>query len=257
MSDGFLERAYSQGYKNFRLLFKNPFRWFDVSVWPLILLFSLTFFISFLGSDREILLLVVLGVMGWRAVYHAQYEVANNYMEEYWSNSLTHLFITPIKPIEIVFGAALSGVFKFFLVFLLYYTVAFLLYGFVVPSLGLFLIGAFFLFFFGLSLGMVTLGLMFLFTSEAFPLSFSLADVFVLISGAYYPISVLPEAVQRFSMLLPSTHAFNLIKSTVIAVSVDWVFLVGLSVVWFALAYFFLNFAYAKAKKTGKLVRVA
>ena len=72
MNSGLL-RAYSQLYKGGKLLFKNPFRWFDVTVWPLILLFSLTLFVSFVGNDPRLVTLVVLGVMGWRAVYHAQF----------------------------------------------------------------------------------------------------------------------------------------------------------------------------------------
>ncbi|MBS3061647.1 MAG: ABC transporter permease [Candidatus Diapherotrites archaeon] len=256
MNSGLL-RAYSQLYKGGKLLFKNPFRWFDVTVWPLILLFSLTLFVSFVGNDPRLVTLVVLGVMGWRAVYHAQFEVANNYQEEFWSNSLTHLFITPIRPIEMVAGAAVSGFLKFVIVFLMYYVLTFFLYGFVVPDIGIFLIAALALFVFGLSLGMITLGLLFLFQSEAFPLSFSMADVFVLISGAYYPVSVLPGPVQAVALLLPSTHAFNLLKSTVGMGSVDWVALLVLSVVWFGIGYAVTMWGFHQAKKTGKLVRVA
>ena len=176
------ERAYSQAYKNFKLLFKSPFRWFDVTLWPLILLFSITLFVSFLDSDPKIIIMVVLGIMGWRAVYHATMEIASNFMEEHWSNSLTHLFITPIRTLELVIGGVVSGVFKFFIVFVMYYIIASILYGFYIPDPITFAIAVFFLFVFGISLGMITLALLFLFSQEAFSLSFTVADVFLLIS---------------------------------------------------------------------------
>lgn len=252
-----LLRAYSQVYKNFRLLFENPMRFMDVTFWPLILLFSLTLFVSYLGDDPKILSLVILGVMGWRAVYHAHMELASNYMEEYWSQSLTHLFITPIRPIELVLGSAVSGLFKFLLVLVLYYVITFFLYGFTVPDPLLFAVSCFFLFVFGLSLGMMVLGIMFFYASEAFSLSFTIPDVFVLLSAAYYPLSILPGPLQTLALLLPSTHAFLLIKSTLSLGSYDPVALVGLSVLWFCAGYAALLFAFGRAKKTGRLVRVA
>ena len=253
----FFERSYSQAFKNMKLLFKNGFRWFDITLWPLILLFSITFFVSYLQSDHRILSMVILGIMGWRAVYHVQMEIASNFMEEHWSNSLTHLFITPVRTIELVFGGFLSGVVKFAMVFLMYYAVAFAVYGFVLPDLFLVLTAFFFLLVFGISLGMVTLGLMFLFSSNAFSLSFTVPDVFVLISGVYYPISVLPGPVQAFALLLPSAHAFNLLKSTLGFAQYDLPALVITSIAWLVVSYLFVSMAFSYAKKAGKLVRVA
>lgn len=255
--NGFLERSYSQAYKSMKLLFKNGFRWFDITLWPLILLFSITFFVSYLESDHRILSMVILGIMGWRAVYHIQMEIASNFMEEYWSNSLTHLFITPVRVAELVFGGFLAGLVKFAMVFFMYYAVAFFLYGFVLPDIAVVLTGFFFLALFGVSTGMITLGLMFLFSSNAFSLSFTVPDVFVLISGVYYPLSVLPGPVQAFALLLPSAHAFNLLKSTFGLAEYNLLALVGLSLAWLLISYLFVSMAFSRAKKAGKLVRVA
>lgn len=253
----FFERSYSQAYKNLKLLFKNGFRWFDITLWPLILLFSITFFVSYLQSDHKILSMVILGIMGWRAVYHVQMEIASNFMEEHWSNSLTHLFITPVRTIELVFGGFLSGIVKFAMVFAMYYLVTWWFYGFAVTDwLGV-IVAFSFLAIFGISLGMITLGLMFLFSSNAFSLSFTVPDVFVLISGVYYPLSVLPGPVQAFALLLPSAHAFNLLKSTLGFAEYDLLALVLTSIAWLLASYLFVSMAFSYAKKAGKLVRVA
>lgn len=256
MTNEFLQRTYSQAYKNFKLLFQNPFRWFDVTFWPLILFFSITIFATYLEKDPKIIELVVMGLIGWRAVYHPLMEINTNYMEESWSNSLGHFFITPIKPIEIVLGGIISAIIKFLAVFAMYYAIAFFLYGFYFPDLGLFLIAIAFLFLFGTALGMIILGLMFLFASDSFSLSYTIPDIAVLVSGVYYPITLFPLPIQLFALIFPSTQAFNLIKSMLGFGETNWPLLIGLTILWLAATYFFMIFLYHKAKKTGRLVRV-
>src|SRR3989338_6520439 len=104
----FLLRSYSQAYKNNKLLIKEGFRFFDVTAWPVLLFFSLTLFLTYLNADQKIIQLVIMGIIGWRAVYHAQFEITVSYMEEYWSSSLLHLFASPIKLLEFVAGGIIS-----------------------------------------------------------------------------------------------------------------------------------------------------
>ncbi len=44
------KRVYSQVYKNFLVMIRNYFRLFDVTIWPIILLFSITLFVSFVKA---------------------------------------------------------------------------------------------------------------------------------------------------------------------------------------------------------------
>ncbi|HLD58308.1 MAG TPA: ABC transporter permease [archaeon] len=256
MKNEFFSRSYSQAYKNFKLLFKNPFRWFDVTFWPLILFFSITIFASYLETDPRILAVVIMGLIGWRAVYHPLMEINTLYMEEYWSNSLGHFFITPIKPIEIVLGGTISALMKFFIVFIMYYLIAVFLYGFSFANFPVFMAAIFFLFLFGISIGMLILGLMFKMASDSFSLSYTVPDIAVLISGVYYPISFLPLPVQAIALLLPSAHAFNLIKASLGLAEFSWVALIITTIAWLLGTYLFMQWAFRSAKKSGKLVRV-
>lgn len=251
------ERSYSQLFKNSRLLFENPFRWFDVTFWPLILFFSITLFAAYLQSDVKILSLLVMGLMGWRAVYHPLMEMGTSYMEEYWSNSLTHLFITPIRITEFVIGGVLSAIPKFLVVFVMYFILGTVLYGFYFPDLVLFWIAIGFLFLFGISLGLLMLGFMFYLASESFSMVYTVPDIAVLLSGVYYPVSMLPGPLQALASVFPSTHAFNLIKFTLGLESFEWLPLIGLSIAWLVVSYAFCVAAFHRAKKSGKLVRVA
>src|SRR3989338_11466158 len=116
----FLRRVFSQVYKNVLITKRNYLRLFDVTVWPLILLFSITLFVDFFSGDSSLISMVILGVTGWRAVYHMQIDMATGYMEEYWSNSLNHFLISPLRMAEFIIGNTIAGVIKFMLMFGLY-----------------------------------------------------------------------------------------------------------------------------------------
>lgn len=253
----FLRRSYSQVFKNMRLMMQSPFRLFDASIWPLTSLFAFLFLVNSFSSDPSFLLLIIMGMMGWQAVQQFQMGISSNYMDEYWSHSLTHLFITPIRLTEFVFGGVLSGFVKFALVTVLFFVATNLVYSYAIPNLALFAVAVFFLVLFGISVGMLNLGFMFLYGENAISLAWTLSDILVVLSGVYYSISILPGPLHLFAQILPSTYAFDLIKSMIGIATPDWNALIALSAIWLLGTFLFLRFAYHRAKKTGRLVRVA
>lgn len=251
-----IERAYSQFYKNVHTMFQNSFRLMDTTLWPLTLLFAFTFLVQSFAGDPAIVSMVILGMMGWQVVQQTQMGMVTSYMDEFWSNSLTHLFVTPIKLREFLAGGVLTGLLKCAIVLTLFSIAAVLVYNLHVPDLPLFMAGLFFLFVFGISIGMLNLAFIFPRGENAIFLVWTIPDIIVVLSGVYYPLEILPEPLHSFALLLPSSHAFNVIKETVGMAHADWFALVALSIVWFAGAWMFLKSSYRHAKKTGKLVRV-
>lgn len=256
MIDSF-ERAYSQFYKNVHTMFSNLFRLMDTTIWPLTLLLAFVFLASALNNEPNVLLLVVLGMMGWQVVQQTQMGLAVSFMDEFWSHSLTHLFVTPIRLAEFVLGGVMTGLLKCAIVLGIFFVTAHFFYGVSIASPVVFVAALFFLFLFGVSLGMINLGLMFGHGENAIFVVWTIPDILVVFSGVYYPLEILPFPINALAQVLPSSHAFNLIKETVGMASTDWIVLIGLSVIWLAGSWLFLNYSYRRAKKTGKLVRVA
>src|SRR3989338_11288699 len=106
------ERVYSQFYKNFHTMFQNIFRLMDTTIWPLTLLLAFVFLAQALNNDSTIIAFVVLGMIGWQMVQQTQMGMAVSYMDEFWSNSLTHLFVTPIRLGEFILGGLMTGLLK-------------------------------------------------------------------------------------------------------------------------------------------------
>ncbi len=248
-----LRRIYSQMYKNIRILMKNYYRLFDVTVWPLTLLFSVVLFVNFLNASNEMIAMVILGIMGWRAVYHFQIEMTTCYMDEYWSNSLNHFLISPLRKIEFVIGNIITGGVKFVLVFFLYLAIGKAFFSFALPPVSTFIFGISVLACFGVIVGFFTIGTVILYRDNASAVAFILPDLLVLLSGVYYPITIFPSAVQAVVKFIPAVYGFDILKSTLGLAEVNYVMLVATMAGWLVLSLVFLRYCINHAKKTGRL----
>ncbi len=252
-----LGRIYSQVYKNLMSLKRNTFRLADIFVWPIIFLFTLTFFATYIGSDTQYLQAIILGMMGWRMIYFLNMEIVMSFTEEYWSKSLPHLLISPISRLEFAIGAAISGLIKGLFVIVFYLIFTHFIYGFNVTNWPVFALAIGFFALIGFSMGLFTLGFAYFAKEQAFNVSFIWPDVIVLLSGVYFSVdAVYPSYLVPFVKLLPSAQAFELLKSTIGLGTPNVPLLTVLTAIWLVGAYFSSGYLYDLARKRGKLTRL-
>jgi ABC-2 type transport system permease protein len=238
-------------YRNFIVIRRNLFRLFDITLWPLILFLSLTLFVDYLEQDASVIGMVILGVMGWRAVYHAQIEFAQSYMDQHWSGMLGHLFVSPIKIKEYLLGNLLLGIGKFVLVCSGYVLLAMFMFDYTFVNVGVIAIGLVSLLIFGVIIGLFTLGLCLIYHENAFAISYILPDLIVLSSGVYYPITVFPTIVQKIVVFFPTYYSFEILKSAIGMGTMNVPLLIVTLLVWFVAGVAFLNWAIRYTKKKG------
>ncbi len=251
-----IRQIYSQVYKNFKILTRNYFRLFDITIWPLTLLFSISLFVRFVQASPEIIAMVILGVTGWRIVYHMQIDIATSYMEEFWSHSLNHFLISPLRWIEFIIGNVITGMIKFAFVLIMYLVVSKAVFGFTVTNIPLFALGLGVLGIFGITLGLMTMSLVMLYHDNAYTAAYIVPDLLVLLSGVYYPISIFPAAVQPIIKVIPAVYGFNILKSTIGLAQVDYPMLAITTIAWLVLSILLFVYCLNYAKKTGKLGRM-
>lgn len=241
-------------YKITIMLKKNLFRLFDVTVWPIILFFSLVLFLKFISPTKEIMSMVITGLIGWRAVYHMQIETNLGYMDDYWRKNQPHLLASPLKIRDFIYAHLIAGFVKFLFVLTLYLIFAYVFFSFEIVDMFKFVIGISFLLFTGATIGFFVLGFIVLYKDKAISFSWAIPDLFVLLSGAYYPMSIFPEFIITFAKLLPTYYGFELLKSMVGLGSVNYIGMVIVGSIWFIFSIMFLKYSIIKAKKEGKLV---
>jgi len=248
-----LKRIYSQVYKNIVILRRNYFRLFDVTIWPLTLLFSITLFVNSINTSKEITAMVILGVIGWRAVYHLQFDMSTSYMDEYWSHSINHFLISPIGKIEFLLGNVITGIIKFLFVLILYILLGKWLFSFSIANIPVFIFGIFILGIFGIILGIISMSLMVLYHDNAYTATYIIPDLLVLLSGVYYPITIFPTIVQKIIVFIPAVYGFNILKSTIGMAQVDYSMLFFTLLGWLVFALVLFYFSFNRAKKIGRL----
>jgi ABC-2 type transport system permease protein len=251
-----LSRIYAVTYRNIVNSQKNFFRLFDITLWPLVLFLSLTLFIQYIKGESAILGAVILGVMGWRIVYHMQIEFCQSYMDNWWSGMLGHFMISPVTTLEFILGNLVVAVVKMGAVAGTYFIFAKLLFDYTFTNWNLILIGSLILMLFGLCMGLITLGICMIYQDNAFAVAYLLPDLIVLFSGVYYPVTIFPVFIQKVMTVFPTLYAFEILKASVGLGSINIPYSIATVVLWFVISVSFLIFCKKYAKRKGLFAKL-
>ena len=227
---------------------RDTFRLFDVTLWPLVLFLSMTLFAGTFSHDPGVTGVVVLGALGWRIIYHFQMEAVQLYMDNYWMGMIEHVMISPVRWWEFILGGAISALGKIAIIALLYLGLGHAMFHFTVTNWSATLAGFLACALCGLVLSIFSMGVAFLKRGEAFAFIFAFPDAIAVLSGVFYPVTVFPTPVRLLAETLPTTHAFNLLKSTLGLAQWNLPRFFASLAVWLTLAVLFTSWALAKAQ---------
>ena len=182
------------------------------------------------------------------------------FLEEIWSRNFTNLFIAPIKISEIIAALTMTAILRTLIGLVPAVLLAIPLFGVSIFKLGIpliFLLIA--LYIFGISLGLlVTSGLLRFgpsFENIAWASLFFLAPL----GCIYYPIEILPYALQLIAKLLPLVHIFEemrniLIHETINSKAIIISILISCFYFFLGVAVFYMS--YYGAKIRGTLINI-
>jgi ABC-2 type transport system permease protein len=209
------------------VMIRSPHRLFDVSVWPLVdvvLFGSIGAFVAQSDSGGTAAFGYLLGgIVLWHVVYQAQISMSTGFMEETWSRNLLNLMVTPLKEIEYVAGVALFGLVKLVLGVSLVSISAVLFYSFDVTDMGLGLIPiTAILLVVGWVIALFVIGVVLRFGSGAEALIWGILFVVMPLSGVFYPVDALPDLIRPIAYLLPTTYAFEAMRTLLDSGTIDW-----------------------------------
>ena len=164
---------------------------------------------------------LLAGVLLWDVLFRSQLGVSISFLEEVWSRNLGHLFVSPLRPYELVVALTVMSLIRTLIGVLPASVAAILLYHYSIYELGLPLIAFFFnLLVFGWSVGLMVSALVLRWGLGAESLAWLAIFAIAPVSCIYYPITVLPEWLQVVAWALPSAQVFEGMR----AVLVDGVF---------------------------------
>lgn len=202
---------------------------------------------------------LLAGVLLWEVTIRSQMGVAITFLEELWSRNLGHIFISPIRPWELIAAQLAVSLLRTLFGVLPAILLAWALYAFDLFSLGpvllLFFVNLLFMGWW-IAIGVVSLILRHGLGAEllAWSVTFGLAPL----SAVFYPVAILPAALRPVALALPSTHVFEGMRAA-LAGTIRWDQLAAaaaLNVLWALAAILLFAWQFRRARTSGALLNL-
>ncbi len=259
-------RVWAMMYRHLALYRRSWPRVLELAYWPTLQMCIWGFTASFLAAraaNSGVAFagsLLLGGVLLWEVALRGQMGVAISFMEEIWSRNLGHVFVSPLRPHELVGALIGISIVRTAIGVAPAVLLAWLLYAFDLFSIGPVLV----LFFINLilmgwwiALGVISLILRHGAGAEA--LAWSVLFAFTPFSAVFYPVSVLPTAIQPIALALPSAHVFEGMRAIMQTGTIRWDHLAAafaLNAIWMAAAALLFARQFRSARERGALLSI-
>jgi len=201
---------------------------------------------------------LIAGVLLWDVLFRSQLGFSLSFLEEIWSRNLGQLFVSPLKPLEMVLSLMTISLIRTVIAIIPAALLAIPLYSFSLFQMGFSLM----LFFSSLLITGWILGIFIIAAIIRFGVSVeSLAwgAIFTLapLSAIYYPIQTLPEWIRWLSLSFPQTYVFEGMREVLFNNNFNTVYFIKsliLNLVYALLAIVVFLVSFEGARKRGGLI---
>ena len=251
-------------YRHFCLYRRSWPRLLELVYWPTLQMCIWGFTTSYLvsrGSNTAAVAAGALlgGVLLWEVTLRSQMGVAISFLEELYSRNLGHIFVSPIRPWELLGAQVYVSVVRTLFGVLPAVGLAWVLYQYDLFAMGPVLVLFFAnLMFMGWWIALSVVSLILRHGLGAEVLAWSVTFGIAPLSAVFYPVSVLPAAVRPIALALPSTHVFEGMRAALEG-TVRWdhlVAAVGLNAVWSVAAAGLFAWQFQRARSRGALLNL-
>ena len=257
-------RVYAMLLRYLYLLRSSWPRALELVYWPTIQMILWGFMSQFLMTNSSWVArafgVLIAAVLLWDVLFRGQLGLSMSFLEEIWARNLGHLFVSPLRPYEWILSLIAMSFVRVLIGVVPAMLLAIPLYHYSIFSLGLPLIAFFVtLLVMGWALGLMISALILRHGQGAESVAWLAIFVLAPISAVYYPVTVLPPALQYVALALPSAHVFEGMR----AVMFDHVFrwgdflaALGLDLVYLGLGAAAFLYAFRGARRRGALLQV-
>ncbi len=149
-------------------------------------------------------------VLLWDILFRGQLGVSLSFFEEMYSRNLGNLFVSPLRPWELIVGQLVLSLIRTLIGVGGAALVAYLLFKYSIFSMGLPLLAFFVnLIVLGWAIGLAVSGMVLRWGLGAEELAWAAIFLLAPVSGVYYPIAVLPSWLQPVAWAVPASHVFE------------------------------------------------
>ncbi|MGE0224685.1 MAG: ABC transporter permease [Acetobacteraceae bacterium] len=260
-----VRRIWGLMYRHLALYRRSWPRLLELAYWPVLQMciwgFTASFLASRIGNAAIIAGATLIGgVLLWEVTLRSQMGMSISFLEEMWSRNLGHIFVSPLRPWELVAALVAMSIIRMLMGVIPAILLAWAFYAFNLFALGPALV----LFFANLMImgWWVALGVISLILRHgagAEPLAWGVLFGLAPFSAVFYPVSILPTVMQHIALLLPSTHVFEGMRAILLDGFVPWDHLfaaVALNAVWMSGGILLFARQFHQARVRGALLSI-
>ena len=204
--------------------------------------------------------MLIGGVLLWEVALRSQMGVTVSFLEEIWSRNLGHLFVSPLRPAELVGGLIAVSFLRMLVGLIPAIALAWLLYAFNLFELGPVLVLLFAnLMVMGWWVALMVVALILRHGAGAETMAWAVLFGLTPFSAVFYPVSVLPPALRALALALPSSHVFEGMRAVLLHGAVQWSemgWAIGLNLIWMAAAMVVFARQFRAARVRGALISI-
>ncbi len=214
MGMGRLRRTAGIVLRQYYLLRGSPARVLALYAWILVdivLWGFITRYLNTMASPGTDFVPMLLGaVLLWDFFTRVMHSVTTGFLEDVWSQNFLNLFASPLSIREYLGGLVLFSVATSLIGLLVMVALASAAFGLRFFAFGLMLVPFLLvLFLFGIALGILGIALVLRFGPASEWLVWPIPAVVTPFAAVFYPVSTLPDWMQRVSHLLPPSYVFE------------------------------------------------
>jgi len=209
-----IERIWALSLRYTYLLRGSWPRILELAYWPAMQIVLWGFISTFLRGQSSMVAqafgVLLAGVMLWDLMFRGQLGVSVSFFEEMWSRNLGNLFVSPLRPWEMIAALLTMSLLRTLIGMLPATLLAYLFFDFSIYSLGWALLAFFInLMAFGWAIGLAVSGLVLRVGLGAETLAWALIFAIAPVSAVYYPVAVLPEWLRAIAWSMPPAYVFE------------------------------------------------
>jgi ABC-2 type transport system permease protein len=209
------------------LLRKSWPRVLSLAYYPTVTMIMWAFITVYLAPTNNMLTdapgFFIGAVLLWDILFRGQLGVSLSFFEEMYSRNLGNLFVSPLRPWELIVGQLVMSVIRTLIGVGGAALVAWLQFKYSIFSMGLPLLAFFVnLIVLGWAIGLAVSGMVLRWGLGAEELAWAAIFLLAPVSGVYYPISVLPSWLQPVAHAVPASHVFEGMRAVLLTASFRW-----------------------------------
>ncbi len=250
-------------YRDFLLFSRAKWRLVETFYFPIttVLIWGL-FSVYMKDFSFEAGLIVLIMNVFWNFAYVSQSTTNMSMLEDIWSGSFKQLFVSGIDETDfavsrLIFSTLVSSFLMVILFLISYYvfdlTVLVTDFSIILPLTLITLVSS-------LALSILVAAFMLVAGREYAFLSWTILQIFILLSAPFYTVDILPQPLQYVAQLMPYTDVFESARSLITVGEVNsqlvWKgFIISVSYILASLPIYY--FAFHSARKNGNLVKLS